>query len=388
MTGDQGAPMSAPADPGPRSFIVGRVVLRLWCGAMVVAAIALAGLVLPQTAGAEECERDDEAEARRLKRRGWDLRDDDPEEAAEAFKTAHELCPDPWYLGHLALLYEKMGRIQKAIEYVDAYLDSDDAGQRRQALAGKERLEALLGSLRIRTEPPGAELRIDGEELDNARFTPALVKMDPGSHLIELRLEDYRTAKREITIESGQERRFKVALEPIEGPSTEPEPEPDRSVHWTGSAQLGVGVTFPIGTKNIGTAFAIPIDVSGGLDFRAARLELLFQAVIFPDVNGLIAQVGGGIRLGVRLGSRPLYLGAELVLGLSQVNVNTDGRRIPVGKYSSFGLEPALFLSWQVIERIELVARLLRFEVMGLSGDLPGGTAIRLGLDVGVRVRF
>lgn len=371
-----------------------RLILEGWAAVSLCSVVLLVVIATPRPAVAEHCDRTQRSEAAQHKQKGWQVRDEDPEAAAKAFKSAYEACPDPWYLGHLALLYEKMGRIREAIEFVDAYLDHGSSAQRDQALKGRDRLRALLGRVRIRTEPPGADLLIDGEEFEDAPFTPAMVELDPGDHLIEFRLEEYRRARREISVESGQEHRVKVSLqslseEPVEFQDRrEPDPEPEEERRWTFSLQVGAGVTFPLGTEMIGTAFSIPFDIAGGYDFGGVRLELLAQVFLFPDTNGLIVQVGGGLRVGIRLGERPLYLGIEMVLGLSQVNVNTPGRRIPMGKYSSLGFEPALFFSWNVIERLEIVARALRLEVMGLTGDLPGGTAVRWGLDVGVRVRF
>jgi hypothetical protein len=366
-----------------------RALLRLWAAAALAVAIALVGIAVPGPAGAEQCTREVRLEAKRLKKRGFGIRESDPEGAARAFKAAHELCPSPWYLGHLALLYEKLGHVSAAIDVLDEYLEDENAAQREQALAGRERLRALLARVEVTTEPPGAEIWIDGEPLTPRRESPTTLELEAGDYTVEVRLSGYRPAREEISVESSEERDLQLALEPRERRAEpEPEPEPEPGLRWTVSLQAGVGVTFPLGTDMIGTAFAIPIDIAGGIDLRTVRIELLAQLFVFPDVNGTILQVGGGLRLGIKMGRYPLYLGLEAALGWCRVSVNTTGRMIPQGTYSSFGVEPALFLSWQAHRRVELVARPLRFEVMGIGGDLPGGVAARLGIDVGARVRF
>lgn len=367
----------------------GRAALRLWASATLVVAIALVGVAAPWTAAAEQCDREARLEAKRLKKRGFKIRGNDPVGAARAFKAAHELCPDPWYLGHLAIIYEKLGRISEAIAVLDEYIEDESASQREQARAGRERLRALLGRIEVTTRPPGANVLVNGEPITPHRVTPTTLELDAGDYTVEVELEDHRPARELVSVGSGEVEQLEFTLEPLAFEQPEPEPEPEEPARrWTFSAQVGVGVTFPLGTDRIGTAFGIPIDIAGGLDLRTLRIELLLQLFIFPDVNGTILQVGGGLRLGIRLGERPLYLGLETALGLAWVNVSAPGRMIPQGAYSSFAIEPAVFFAWQLHRRVELVARPLRFEVMGLAGDLPGGVAARLGIDVGARLRF
>jgi hypothetical protein len=373
---------------GPTDASRGRAALRLWAGVTLAVAIALVGVAVPWTAVAEQCDRDARLEAKRLKQRGFKIRQEDPEGAARAFKAAHELCPDPWYLGHLAILYEKLGHISAAIAALDEYLEDENAAQREQAQAGRERLRALLGRIEVTTQPPGADVTVNGEPVTPRRVTPTTLELDAGDYTVEVELADYRPARELVSVGSGEVRQLDFDLEPLTF-EQEPEPQPEEPQRrWTFSLQAGAGVTFPLGTDMIGTAFGIPIDIAGGLDLRTVRLELLLQLFVFPDVNGTILQVGGGLRLGIRLGERPLYLGVETALGLAWVSVNTTGRLIPQGDYSSFAIEPAVFFAWQLHRRFELVARPLRFEVMGLAGDLPGGVAARLGIDVGARLRF
>ena len=62
---------------------------------------------VPNPAAAERCKS--AREAARHKRQGWKLHRTDPDAAVAAYEKAHELCPNPWYLGHMAAVGRQGG---------------------------------------------------------------------------------------------------------------------------------------------------------------------------------------------------------------------------------------------------------------------------------------
>ena len=77
-------------------------------------------------------------------------------------------------------------------------------------------LELEPGELVVTSEPSGAEVLIDGEAQEGA--TPWHDDdLTGGGHLVELRLDGYRTAQRQVLVDPGERTSLEVALHPVEG---------------------------------------------------------------------------------------------------------------------------------------------------------------------------
>jgi tetratricopeptide (TPR) repeat protein len=363
------------------------------------AVAAVVGLAISADALAESCPRTRRREAEQHKQAGWKLVTDDPARASEELEKANELCPDPFYLGTLAVCYERLGRYRDAMKALDEYLEHPGVPQREQAIAARARLGKLFGTVSIASEPTGAELMIDGFPRIPPLVTPTKVDLPPGDHSIEAVLEGFQSQSRSIVVDGGAEVDLNVTLEPVapEPPAqeletgTEPAPEPtprDRTLRWTGALQISVGWLFPIGSDGLLSAVGLGGDVSGGLGIGLVRVELVGFVSSTPDADGYLLEAGGGPRVAVRLGSLPLLVEAELLLGLCYLSAAQSGLVIPAGSYASLAFVPALSLVWAPLRWLEVVARPMRLELLGLAGELPGGVTIRYGLEVGVRFRL
>lgn len=92
---------------------------------------------------------------------------------------------------------------------------------------GRHRVELSLnplpGELEITSSPEGATIMIDGRRQDEETTTPATVRLDPGEHIVELRLEGYESLSQEISIDPGGQQEIVVEL--IPEPVPEPPPE-------------------------------------------------------------------------------------------------------------------------------------------------------------------
>lgn len=359
--------------------------------AVALLAAALAFASLPLEAAAERCP--DAAEASRHKRRGWKLRQADPEAAAAEFQKAHELCPDPWYLGHMAAAYEKAGRIRDAIAAIDGYIGYEKASHSEEALEARRRLEAMLARIEIESDPPGASILVDGEPPGRRARAPLSVEVDPGVHVIEASHEDYRSAQEEVDVDVGEERRLVMTLRPLverreDEPPPPPTPDEPEGRGWTGAIGLAIGGAFPVSSELLGSSLLLALDVTGGYAWPLLRFEGLLQLVACPDVSGAVVQLAVGPRLGIKLGGLPLFLDVELPFGLVALVVSAEGRRVPQGTTSTFGLSPALSLTWAVASSVEIIARPIRLEVSGLGAADLAGPIVRYALDLGVRYRF
>lgn len=152
--------------------------------------------------------------------------------ALEAFQEAYRLAPHPMVRVNMANCYEHLGRPLEALHHFERFLaESENATrqQRREVQAAIGRLQQQIAEVRLSVAPDGALVTIDGAE---TRRSPILdpIRLTPGTHRIEVRLDGYRTDRREIEVVGGQPQRVTVQLErgqdqPVVA-ATEPTTEP------------------------------------------------------------------------------------------------------------------------------------------------------------------
>ena len=70
--------------------------------------------------------------------------------------------------------------------------------------------EAPKGSVNISSNPPGADVSVDGQFVGNS---PAALKLAPGKHTLSVKMAGYKDWSREITVYSGSEVQLTANLE-------------------------------------------------------------------------------------------------------------------------------------------------------------------------------
>lgn len=151
--------------------------------------------------------------------------------ALEAFQEAYRLAPHPNVRVNMANCYEQLNRPLEAFHHFERFLveaETPSRQQRREVEAALTRLRQQVGEVRFAIAPDGAQVTIDAAE---TRLSPILdpVRLTAGTHHVEVRMDGYRTARREIQVVGGQAERVSFALEPGEdepvaalAPSEEP----------------------------------------------------------------------------------------------------------------------------------------------------------------------
>jgi hypothetical protein len=189
------------------------------------------------------------------------------EQALDAFQEAYRLAPHPSVRVNMANCYERLGRPIEAIFHFQRFLaesESVPAAQRREVQAAVRRLEGQIGNVTFRVSPDGALVRIDGQEIRRAPIGEA-VRLMPGSHTVEVRLDGYLSVRREFIVEGGQPADIEIRLERGTDPEPTPtEPTPTETVtEPTGPVETG-GTTE--GSADLGAASG---DASGGGDLES-----------------------------------------------------------------------------------------------------------------------
>jgi hypothetical protein len=353
---------------------------------------AFVAVSAPSRSSAESCEPAAASRADAHKQIGLKLRAADPAAAAREFEAADRICPDPWYAGLLAVCYEKTGRIIDAVGAIDAYLKSSDVGQREQAEAARGRLVAMLAKVEVVTEPPGAAVRLVGPGRETGVIAPAKLALDPGHYTLDVRLDGHEPQRRELDVGPGEDARLDVALVTTGSSATSETAPPDerpaeRTLGWTGAAGLALDVAIPVATVALKTAAGIALDLCGGIELGRFRAELALQIHLFPASSGFILELVGGPRVGIRLGTIPLYLELDVLVGWSYMESDSEQALIPAGSYSGVSVSAGIAVAYRLLRWLEVFVRPARVEALNIANDDAGGSLFRWDVDVGVRFR-
>ena len=164
----------AVTNSGPRGRCVLRRLIGLW---LVLALSGFAGV-----ASADDAKEQAKvlfAEGRtKFKAKNY-------EAALTAFEKANAIKPHPVMLLNIGQVYEAMGRLPDAVNYYKQFVTAGPPAAKAEAV--KQRVRALLttmksswGVVRITSNPPGAEVRLDDPNERPRGITPADVALPAG----------------------------------------------------------------------------------------------------------------------------------------------------------------------------------------------------------------
>jgi hypothetical protein len=269
-------------------------------------------LPAPPAADAGEPSEQARETAREAYARGQRLYEEGAFRKAEsAFIEAYAAVPNPVVLLGIAKAREAQNHSRRALAALERYLDErPDAPDREQVEERVAELRAAVGApttLRVTSTPPGASVRIDGE--DTGKTTPAELELEPGEHAVTLRLEGYEDGSRTVRVREGESAELSLPLEESEPPGPETEPfgegigiqppkadsEPSAAPSEEG-AETGVWIATGVagGALVAGTVLGF-LALSEQSDFDAAPSE---EAADDGQRFALFADVSFGLALG------------------------------------------------------------------------------------------
>jgi hypothetical protein len=176
----------------------------------------LLGLVGPAQAG-------DDATARsvELYGKGNKLYDEGKlAEAEAAYQAAWDLRKSFDLAGNLGDVELKLGQYRDAAEHFSYALKEFPAGGKpavREELVRRfEEARKQVGSVKIGTSVGGAKIVVDGRDVGQAPL-PEAVFVDPGTRVIEAKLEGYDDALATVNVEKGSSQEVSLMLVPKAG---------------------------------------------------------------------------------------------------------------------------------------------------------------------------
>lgn len=381
--------------------------MRLLTRCLVVIAVVLIGTL----GGSKEVsaeESDAQAQAIANHERGLELYDAGSyAEAAQAFESAQALEPEPSNLFNLARCYEHLGDVARAIRTFEQYLASNLTPERRErGQAELTRLRAIAQGgaspqaevdLVVVTEPPGAEVLIDGRP--QTQRTPAVVPVQPGTRMVEVRLEGYQHARQEVDVEAGQAARVEMTMEAdpdavMGGGGEEPAEARRRVLTLGGGLGLGFSALFASSAR-MGGLGDLELFLGGrfgtarsrrGMTFWPLRFEgLLYVSATVPgDENILeLLEVGAGGRISLAPLQFPLRFEGEgsLAYGYRSTGSTHPHHLLGVLKF---------VVVYQVRPWLEVGACPVRLDLIGKLGPDGGEQPffVRYGLEAVIRFRY
>ncbi|MCA9539972.1 MAG: PEGA domain-containing protein [Myxococcales bacterium] len=129
--------------------------------------------------------------------------------ALQRLEAAYAADPQPGYIANQALVLEQLGRYADAVAALERFLATrPDEEKTRKARAVIVR---LMPTVRVETDPPGAELRVDDAPA-SLGTTPVVTRMAAGTYTFELRRAGYAPLRRTVRVLPRDGVNFQAAL--------------------------------------------------------------------------------------------------------------------------------------------------------------------------------
>jgi hypothetical protein len=166
------------------------------------------------------------------------------QKAIEEFEEAYRLDPRPLLLFNIAQAYEKLGELEKTVDYLKRFLEAEPDTDERTSLLNKiANLEARIAKTGIKVTCNVAEatVYVDGKEVGKTPIAK-VVPLGPGAHKVQISKKGFKDFTMSVAISSGHSTPVEATLE--EGQAG---PPPVAPVETDGGEGEGEGETVDEG---------------------------------------------------------------------------------------------------------------------------------------------
>lgn len=141
------------------------------------------------------------------------------DQALEYLLRSNRLVPNRNVAFNIARCYEQLERFDEAFRhYHDVFVAETDPEGKANARAAIERIRPRVALLEVQTDPPGAEIFIDREDLGARGRSPQTLALPSGDHAVIVALEGYEPARVDtVTLARGGSQKVDLKLERILG---------------------------------------------------------------------------------------------------------------------------------------------------------------------------
>lgn len=142
--------------------------------------------------------------------------------ALDRFKRAHDGTSDPRLLWNMAACEHKLGHDVRMLHLLREYLETGGSlltdSDRRDASKLLSTVRAQVATLALTTDPDGANVEIDGEQVATTPLNDPLL-VDPGDHRIRVSKTGYQDETRSQSFPNGEQVTLSVTLHPTPLPT-------------------------------------------------------------------------------------------------------------------------------------------------------------------------
>lgn len=139
-------------------------------------------------------------------------------EALRNYFVSYRLVPNKNVLFNIARCFEALERYDEAYRYFNDLLQTDlpDA-DKQDVQRSLQRLRPRVALLKVSTEPEGADVFINREDLGSRGRAPLSLALPVGKQLVRVKKEGYRPAEQQVSLQKGKEAALSFKLELIVG---------------------------------------------------------------------------------------------------------------------------------------------------------------------------
>lgn len=139
------------------------------------------------------------------------------EEALKELMQAYVLDPNPLLVYNIARVHEERGDLHNALKYFKNYLTISPKAKNRRAVKKKIRqLKKALknmpkqGFLSVKTDPPGATVKVNGRLMGQTPVTSA--RLAAGRYKVEILLDRYQAYRADVVLQGGNSTNMNVLM--------------------------------------------------------------------------------------------------------------------------------------------------------------------------------
>ncbi len=172
--------------------------------------------------------------------------------AVEHYLASNRLVPNRNVVYNLAKAYEQLGRYDAAWRQYDVYVGIEpDPALRAEGIAARDKLGPRVALVRVESNPPGALIFVDREDLGARGQTPAVIALPAGEHAVFVRRDGYHdTPAQPVSATLGAETAVRFTPAPVLGTVVLTGP-PGALAEVPGENQLPLRLSTPPGHYDI-----------------------------------------------------------------------------------------------------------------------------------------
>ncbi|MBX3248476.1 MAG: PEGA domain-containing protein [Myxococcales bacterium] len=308
------------------------------------------------------------------------------ESALRSFFALHRLAPHPAALFNIALCFERLEQPDQAFLFYVRYLESedDDPSRRDFAERARRRIEPGLALAEVRSDPPGAEIFVDGRERGSFGTTPRLIALSAGEHRIELHLPHHEPRTVDISARTGERSIVEAALPRLLGELLLDGPNGALVEARDSAGALAYSGTLPCTARIPPGDYTLTVEASGYERWQSLvrvvpleAAEILVAPARLPPPTGELtvtaSSAGAVVEVdGEGAGFAPVVL-ADLPVGAHTIRLTHPGLRPYEGEVEIVADDPAwLTVTLESPPRIERSAATWVIGGIGV-GSMAGG---------------